>query len=109
MLSNNFSYNWYGERSRWNIGIRARAKRWYVFKSFICKINLNCLLNKLAFPRLSVKYSYSKEKEGLEEDSRCGGSVVYLLTVEQYWEVVNWVAGLIFPQHNCHSLLHWLQ
>ena len=38
------------------------------------------------------------------------GSAVYLLTVEHHqWEVVNWVAELILPQHNCHCLLHWLQ
>ena len=38
------------------------------------------------------------------------GSAVYLLTVEHHqWEVVNWVAELIFPHHNCHCLLHWLQ
>ena len=54
---------------------------------------------------------FSKEEEDLGEDSRhgvcclfadCGASPMGA-------EVVNWVAELIFPQHNCHCLLHWLQ
>ena len=49
---------------------------------------------------------FSKEEEDWGEDSR-HGSAVYLLTMEDHqWEMVNCIAELIFPQHNCHCLLH---